>query len=133
MAQLWRVLVADDDIEICALIRTILKRGPYALTICNEAESALVHVQRDEPFDIIICDFMLPGISGIEFITQVRANESTANVPIVMISGHNNYAMDVRAKSAGANAFLSKPFTLAQFRSTVQTLLDGRFTVASAQ
>ena len=45
-------------------------------------------------------------------------------MPIVMISGHNNYAMDERAKSAGANAFLNKPFTLLQLRTTVQQLLD---------
>jgi CheY-like chemotaxis protein len=131
MARPWRVLVADDDVEICSLIQTILKKGPYTLTVCNDAESALVHVQRDEPFDIIICDFMLPGISGIELITQVRASALAADVPIVMISGHNNYAMDQRAKSAGANAFLNKPFTLAQLRSTVTALLDARLSATS--
>jgi len=129
----WRVLVADDDMEICSLIQTILRKGPYALTICNDAESALVHVQRDSPFDIIICDFMLPGISGIELITQVRANRASATVPIVMISGHNNYAMDARAKTAGANAFLNKPFTLRQLRSTVQALLDEQLSIASSR
>jgi CheY-like chemotaxis protein len=133
MAQFWRVLVADDDVEICALIQTILRNGPFVLTVCNDAESALVHVQRDGPFDIIICDFMLPGISGIELIAQVRANQASADVPIVMISGHNNYAMDARAKSAGANVFLNKPFTLRQLRSTVDTLLDGRLSVASTK
>jgi CheY-like chemotaxis protein len=132
MAEVWRVLVADDDPEICMLIKTILKNGPYAMTICNDAESALVHIQRDESFDIIICDFMLPGISGIDLITQVRANDSTARVPIVMISGHNNYAMDARAKNAGANAFLNKPFTLSQLRSTVSNLLQGLSAVPGA-
>ncbi|GAC1426378.1 MAG: hypothetical protein NVSMB64_32780 [Candidatus Velthaea sp.] len=128
MAESWRVLVADDDPEICTLIKTILKTGPYVMTVCNDAESALVHIQRDEPFDIIICDFMLPGISGIDLITQVRANDT--RVPIVMISGHNNYAMDARAKSAGANAFLNKPFTLSQLRSTVANLLQGPLSAA---
>jgi CheY-like chemotaxis protein len=119
----WRVLVADDDPEICMLIKTILARGPYDVTLCEDAESALVHIQRDDPYDILISDFMMPGISGIELITQVRQHRPTSHIPIVMISGHNNYAMDARAKEAGANAFLNKPFTLAQLRSTVHQLL----------
>ena len=119
----WRVLVADDDPEICTLIKTILGKGPYEIVLCNDAESALVHIQRDAPYDILISDFMLPGISGIELIAQVRSSPATARMPIVMISGHNNYAMDARAKSAGANAFLNKPFTLSQLRTTVQQLL----------
>jgi CheY-like chemotaxis protein len=119
----WRVLVADDDPEICILIVTILAKGPYQITVCSDAESALVHIQRDAPYDILISDFMLPGISGIELIAQVRQNAVTARMPIVMISGHNNYAVDERARSAGANAFLNKPFTLVQLRTTVHQLL----------
>jgi len=119
----WRVLVADDDPEICSLIKTILSKGPYVVTVCNDAESALVHMQRDDPYDILISDFMLPGISGIELITQVRQNAATARIPIVMISGHSNYAMDARAKTAGADAFLNKPFTLVQLRTTVHELV----------
>jgi CheY-like chemotaxis protein len=119
----WRVLVADDDPAIGTLIKTILGKGPYEIVVCNDAESALVHIQRDAPYDILISDFMLPGISGIELIAQVRQNFVTARIPIVMISGHSNYAMDARAKAAGANAFLNKPFTLSQLRTTVQHLL----------
>jgi CheY-like chemotaxis protein len=119
----WRVLVADDDPEICTMIVTILAKGPYQVTACSDAESALVHIKRDAPYDILISDFMLPGISGIELIAQVRQNAATARMPIVMISGHSNYAMDERAREAGANAFLNKPFTLLQLRTTVHQLL----------
>lgn len=119
----WRVLVADDDPEICTLIKTILRNATFEVTVCSDAESALVNLQRDKGgFDILISDFMLPGISGIELITMVRANPATAKIPILMISGHSNYAMDARAKSAGADHFLNKPFTLSQLRSTVTAL-----------
>jgi CheY-like chemotaxis protein len=118
----WRVLVADDDPEICTLIKTILGRGAYDVTSCSDAESALVHIGKDEPYDLLISDFMLPGISGIDLITQLRQNRATARMPIVMISGHSNYAMDERAKSAGANAFLNKPFTVVQLRTVVREL-----------
>jgi two-component system phosphate regulon response regulator PhoB len=121
----WRVLIADDDPAICTLIDTVLRKGPYEMIMCNDAESALVAVERNGPFDIIICDFMLPGISGIDLIERLRANESTRGVPILMISGHTNYAMDGRAKNAGANLFLNKPFTISQLRSAVSALLSG--------
>lgn len=124
LSMAWRILVADDDPEICTLIKKILTKGPFRVVACNDAESALVHIQRDAAYDMLISDFMLPGISGIELIAQVRQNGATARMPIVMISGHSNYGMDARAKAAGADAFLNKPFTLSQLYSTVQQLLD---------
>lgn len=120
----WRVLIADDDPAICTLIETVLKKGPYQMVVRNDAESALVAIGRDGPFDIIICDFMLPGISGIDLIERLRADERTRETPILMISGHTNYAMDGRAKTAGANLFLNKPFTISQLRAAVNTLLS---------
>ncbi len=119
----WRVLIADDDPAICTLIDTVLKKGPYEILVRNDAESALVALNLEDPFDIIICDFMLPGISGIDLIERLRADDRTSRVPILMISGHTNYAMDGRAKSAGANMFLNKPFTISQLRSAVNGLL----------
>jgi DNA-binding response OmpR family regulator len=124
MQRTWRVLIADDDPAICTLIETVLKKGPYQMVVRNDAESALVAIDRDGPFDIIICDFMLPGISGIDLIERLRADARTRETPILMISGHTNYAMDGRAKNAGANLFLNKPFTISQLRAAVNTLLS---------
>ena len=117
----WRVLVADDDPAICKLIETVLRRGPYEITSCADGESALATLDRDGPFDMMICDFMLPGISGLDLIERVRSLEN-GGVPILMISGHTTLVRD-RAKLAGANIFLNKPFTLSQLRSAVATLL----------
>ena len=119
----WRVLIADDDPAICTLIDTVLRKGPYDMVLCNDAESALVAIDRQGPFDIIVCDFMLPGISGIDLVERLRSKESTRGVPVLMISGHTNYAMDGRAKNAGANFFLNKPFTISQLRAAVNQLL----------
>ena len=124
MEAVRRVLLADDDPAICSLIDTVLKKGPYKLTTCSDAESALVAVKREEhPFDIIICDFMLPGISGIDLIERLRSDQRTKKTPILMISGHTNYAMGGRARTAGANLFLNKPFTISQLRAAVMQLL----------
>lgn len=119
----WRVLIADDDPAICTLIATVLRKGPYEMILCSDAESALVAVERQGPFDILVCDFMLPGISGIDLVERLRSKESTRGIPVLMISGHNNYAMGGRAKNAGANFFLNKPFTISQLRTAVNQLL----------
>lgn len=120
-----RVLVADDDADMRALIATILRGGAYEVALCEDAESALARVKSDKPFDAMICDFMLPGISGLELIEQLRADPATVRLPILMISAHTGPAMSDRAQSAGANAFLNKPFTLVQLRSTLADLLAG--------
>ena len=131
MGQTWRVLIADDDPAICTLIDTVLRKGPYEVITCMDAESALAVLDTNGPFDMIICDFMLPGISGLDLIERVRSNEAMRNIPILMVSGHTTYAMDVRARNAGANLFLNKPFTISQLRNAVTSLLHSETPAAS--
>lgn len=115
------MLVADDDPAICILIETVLRRGPYDITTCVDGESAIAAMDRDGPFDMLICDFMLPGITGLDLIEKVRARDEA--LPILMISGHASQVRD-RARSAGANVFLNKPFTLSQLRTAVAALVS---------
>ena len=121
-------MVADDDVAVCSLLKLVLK-SMASVTAVEDAETAFELLQREPPFDAIVSDFMLPGISGLEFVSRLRAEPRTRATPIVMISGHERHAIDERARAAGADAFLYKPFTLAQLRSTIGDLLE-RETVA---
>jgi two-component system phosphate regulon response regulator PhoB len=67
---------------------------------------------------------MLPGISGMDLVERLRANERTRTTPVLMVSGHTNYTMEDRARDAGANMFLNKPFTISQLRLAVSNLLQ---------
>jgi DNA-binding response OmpR family regulator len=118
----WRILVVDDDAEVCALIKMILNKASFDVQVCEDAESALVHLRQDEPYEVLITDFMMPGISGIELIAMIRANPRMARLPILMISGHYNYAMGARSMSAGADHFMKKPFKPAELRAIVLAL-----------
>ncbi|MBD5606739.1 MAG: response regulator [Candidatus Eremiobacteraeota bacterium] len=119
-----RVLVADDDHDVCALLHVVLT-PLAAVTVVNDAEAALEAIASQPPFDAIVSDFMLPGISGLEFVQRVRSDERIDHVPILMISGHGRLVSD-SARAAGCDAFLDKPFTLAQLRSTMLSLLGPR-------
>jgi CheY-like chemotaxis protein len=121
-----RVLVADDDPDMRTLMATVLRTPAYEVVLCGDAESALVRANDKKPYDVIISDFMLPGMSGLELIQRLRSNPMTAKVPILMISAHTNYGMEDRAKAAGANHFLNKPFTLSQLRSALSGLLASK-------
>lgn len=119
-----RALVADDDVDVCSLIVTVLQ-AHCLVTVVHDAERAIATLEKEPPFDIIISDHMLPGISGIEFVERVRRAPLTLKTPILIISGNGDGAMDERVRAAGANAFLNKPFSLAQLRGTVDRLLSG--------
>lgn len=103
------------------LIETVLRRGPYETKTCADGETAMLALEAEGPFDMLICDFMLPGISGLDLIERVRAR-GYGTLPILMISGHASQVRE-RAKLAGADVFLNKPFTLSQLRSAVATLV----------
>ena len=117
-----RVLVADDDVDVCALLEQVL-RPLCDVTTVHDAETALKFLERDVPYDAIVSDFMLPGISGVEFVARVRGTEGRGRVPILIISGHDASEIGAAARAAGADAFLDKPFTLAQLRAAVGSLL----------
>ena len=106
---------------MCALLALVLKPVCDVVAV-HDAETALGLLAEGSAFDVIISDFMLPGISGLEFVQRVR-HEQTARTPILMISGHGAIVSD-RARAAGVDAFLDKPFTLSQLRTTLLALLD---------
>lgn len=117
-----RVLVADDDDDVCTLLQVVL--GPMCdLTVVHDAEAALRAMAASPRYDAVVTDFMLPGLSGVEFVERVRRSECGGRTPILIISGHGALGVGGDARAAGADAFLDKPFTLAQLRGTVAALL----------
>jgi CheY-like chemotaxis protein len=87
-------------------------------------------MSREAPFDVIISDYMLPGVSGLDFILQVRSKPVWSQTPIIMITGHGA-SLKGRAMDAGADGFLSKPFTLDQLRHVVKNALHPKEEVSA--
>jgi two-component system, OmpR family, phosphate regulon response regulator PhoB len=105
-------------------LMSVFLEGSFECTACQTSEAALVETQGPTEFTLIFSDFMLPGLSGLDLIKLLRANQKTANVPIVMITGNVEDDLKRRALAAGADAFLSKPFTLSQIRMIIQQVLE---------
>ena len=104
----FRVLVVDDDPDMAALLaRMIAKEGMQAGTVCDGA-AAIVSILAAPP-DLVLLDVLLPGKSGFEICQHLKADPSTALIPVVLITALEDHESRVRGIEAGADDFLHKP------------------------
>lgn len=114
-----KVLIVDDDKNICELISLYLKKEGY-LTVCaNDGEEALAKFKTAQP-DLIILDVMLPKIDGIRVCRDIRA---TSNVPIIMLTAKGETFDKVLGLEMGADDYLVKPFEAKELVARIKAVL----------
>lgn len=120
------VLVVDDSKVMRDMVVACLR--PYPGLTFTHASSGLEAIERLslKPYDLIILDLNMPDIGGIEVVEFVRGQDMLRHLPIVIVTTRGDEASRVRALQAGANRFMTKPFTPTAILSEVQGLLEGR-------
>jgi CheY-like chemotaxis protein len=113
------ILVGDDDPSLRELIRAVLGSG-YQFVEAADGREVLA-VARDIQPDLIVLDVMLPGLSGIEVLDALRADDEISGTPVVVITAWSHAEVD--AWTAGADRFVSKPFDPDDLSSAVEELL----------
>jgi DNA-binding response OmpR family regulator len=106
-----RILVIDDDKDLLKILEDGLKRAGFQVRIVWNGAEGLSLARRWFP-DVILLDYMMPGMNGFQFAQMLRAQERTANIPIVMLSALNNPDQKIAGFKAGVNDYVSKPFDL---------------------
>jgi DNA-binding NtrC family response regulator len=114
------VLVVDDEPVVVAAIRMVLADEGLSVTTVPDAEAALAQPALDE-CRLVICDLMLPGLSGLQALHAMRARRP--KLRIVMITGHATPANEDLVLAAGATAFLPKPFDESELLTLVRHVL----------
>ena len=104
-----RILVVDDEEDISELVRYNLVAAGYDVILADSGEEA-VRLARIEPFDLVVLDLMLPGISGIEVAGMLKADPKTQNLPIIMLTARVEEA-DVVSGLKLADDYVTKPFS----------------------
>ena len=117
-----KVLVVEDDANLAELVCYNLTSGGFEALSTPDGETALEMV-RDEAPDVIILDWMLLNLSGIEVCRRVRANPATAGVPIIMLTARTEEADRIRGLDTGADDYVTKPFSPRELVSRVQAVL----------
>ena len=117
----FRVLVVDDDPDMVAFLSHMLQREGMLVEAAGEGGAALVRVMTSPP-DLILLDVMLPGASGFDVCRQLKGDEATALIPIVLVTALEDGDSRVRGIEAGADDFLSKPVKREELLARVKTL-----------
>jgi len=103
-----RILVADDDPTLCEFASVHLAT-PTATIVTAPNGAAALEALRDAPFDLAVLDIEMPELNGFELLARIRADSALRQLPVMMLTGHDDMASIDRAYRLGANAFSSKP------------------------
>lgn len=116
------VLLIEDEANIAEAIRFVLMRDGWRVTTHGDGHDALARVRAARP-DLVILDVMLPGQSGFDILTALRADPATADLPVLMLTAKGQARDREAAARAGASRFMTKPFSNAEMLAEVRALV----------
>lgn len=117
-----RILLVDDDAELLQGLTLSLEHEGYGVRSLSRGERVLDEVARYKP-SLIVLDVMMPGVDGWEVLRRVRQNPSTQTLPLIMLTAKGSEAARVTGFSMGADDYITKPFSLQEFRCRVAAVL----------
>jgi DNA-binding response OmpR family regulator len=116
------ILVAEDDRDIADLIAHYFSRAGWRAHIAASGDEALASARRS-PADLVVLDIMLPGLSGLEVCRALRADKSTASIPIIMLTARAEESDRIIGLEIGADDYISKPFSPNELVARVRALM----------
>ena len=117
-----RLLLVEDDRALADLVTFHFDRAGYAITRTGDGEEALLLAEEVNP-DVVLLDWMVEGISGIEVCRRLRRRPSTANLPIIMLTARGEESDRIRGFETGADDYVTKPFSPRELVARVAAVL----------
>ena len=109
--RLCHILVADDEPHIGRIIKMKLEQGPYRVSIAYDGQEALDFINNDEHIDLALLDLMMPKLSGLDVLRQIREQERFKTLPCIILTAGGDAKHERDALALGATQFLTKPFS----------------------
>ncbi|RMH48248.1 MAG: phosphate regulon transcriptional regulatory protein PhoB [Alphaproteobacteria bacterium] len=117
-----RILVVEDEEALSELLVYNLSRAGHAVRVAGDGEEALLAIDEEQP-DLVLLDWMLPSVSGIEVARRLRARTATRAIPIIILSARAAEEDRVRGLETGADDYLTKPFSMAELQARIRAVL----------
>ncbi len=119
------VLIADDDLEILNLTRSLMRRRGFEVLEASDGDEAMRQLLENHP-DLVILDVMMPGQSGWEVCRSIRETESLKNTGVIMLTGVGHRMNEMTSPLYGADGYLDKPFEFEDLDKLVTDVLQKR-------
>ena len=117
------ILIADDDEDLRFLVQVTLENPSYRILTAVDGSQAIDAVNQYRP-DLLIIDWMMPGLNGCEAVTQLRQNPPTAAIPVVMLTAKDDLTSQEQMASLALAGYLVKPFSPLALIKTVKEVLE---------
>ena len=109
--RLCHILVADDEPHIGRIIKMKLEQGPFRVSLAYDGQEALDFINADEHLDLALLDLMMPRLSGLDVLRQIRSQERFKSLPCIILTAGGEAKHERDALALGATQFLTKPFS----------------------
>ena len=116
------IMIVEDEEPLLLLLRYNLEAEGYAVETETDGERAELRLREIEP-DLLLLDWMLPGLSGIELCRRLRARSATAGLPILMLTARGEEDERIRGLSVGADDYVVKPFSVPELMARIKAML----------
>jgi len=119
-----KILVVDDFSTMRRIIKNLLRElGFTNVAEADDGQTALPKLQSGD-FDLLITDWNMPGMSGLDLLKAVRADEKLANLPVLMVTAEARREQIIAAAQAGVNGYIIKPFTAATLKEKLEKIFE---------
>ncbi len=122
MSEQKHIVVVEDEADLAELVVYNLNRAGYQVRAARDGQAAVEMITRTPP-DLVVLDLMIPRVPGLEVARQLRINPRTASVPILMLTARSEEADQVMGLKAGADDYVTKPFSMKVLLARVEALL----------
>ncbi|HYU53704.1 MAG TPA: response regulator [Gemmatimonadaceae bacterium] len=109
--RLCHILVADDEPHIGRIIKMKLEQGPFRVSLAYDGQEALDLINNEDQVDLAVLDLMMPKLSGLDVLRQIREQERFKNLPCIILTAGGDAKHERDALALGATQFLTKPFS----------------------
>ena len=117
-----KLLIVEDEQALSELLRYNFESEGFRVTHCESGEEAEIVLAEEIP-DIVLLDWMLPSVSGIELCRRMRSKPETRNIPIIMLTARGEEADRIRGLDTGADDYVVKPFSVPELMARVKAIL----------